>query len=67
MKLSHDLKNINIHLVNFYFIYLMIFINDPQQSCISIEHGPHYRCPKIGICVPCIILRWAIRLGFLVL
>ena len=40
MKLSHDVKNMNIHLVNFNFIYLTIFIHDPQQSWISIDMGP---------------------------
>ena len=35
MKLSHDLKNINIHLVNF-----KIFLITLQPSRIEIDMGP---------------------------
>ena len=38
MKLSHDLKNINIHLVNFFF--LMSFLITRQPSRIEIDMGP---------------------------
>ena len=68
MKLSHDVKNMNIHLVNFYFIYLTIFIHDPQQSWISIDMGPISKLRVLDVkklvYVYLIILRWATRLIF---
>ena len=72
MKLSHDLKNINIHLVNFFQFFLTSFFNYPAAILGWNWHGPHFktkshRCPKIGTCVPYSILKWAIRLLFLVL
>ena len=72
MKFLHDWRNINIHLVNFCQFFLTSFFNYPAAILGWKWHGPHFktkshRCPKIGTCVPYTILKWAIRLLFLVL
>ena len=39
MKLSHDLKNINIHLAIFFFFW-RVFLITRQPSRIEIDMGP---------------------------